>query len=74
MSAHRTAEIAGHHDCAEDRRLRDQVEHHQRTFRSHDAGDGRFRIAIARHDLGDREGVVSTPEPSAAQQLRDDQE
>src|SRR5882724_13414502 len=29
MSGHRAAEIAGHHDCGKDRRLRDKIEHHQ---------------------------------------------
>ena len=29
MSGHRAAEIAGHHDGGEDRRLRDKVEHDQ---------------------------------------------
>src|SRR5436190_20570797 len=71
MSGHRAAEIAGHHDCREDRRLRDEVEHHQRAFRNDNGDDGRFGIAIARNNFGHRVGVVSSPEPSAAQQLRD---
>src|SRR5262245_52910118 len=48
VSGHRAAQIAGHHDCGEDRRLRDKVEHHQSAFRNDNGDDGRFRIAIAR--------------------------
>src|SRR5947199_2047266 len=71
MSGHRAAEIAGHHDCGENRRLRDKVEHYQGAFRNDNGDDGRFGIAIARNNFGHRVGVVSSPEPSAAQQLRD---
>src|SRR6266700_1320667 len=46
VSGHRAAEIAGHHDCGEDRRLRDKVEHHQGAFRNDNGDDGRFGIAI----------------------------
>src|SRR5438034_3339804 len=71
MSGHRAAEIAGHHDCGEDRCLRDKVEHHQGAFRNDNGDDGRFGIAIARNDFGHGVGVVSSPDPSAAQEHRD---
>src|SRR2546422_6815794 len=71
MSGHRAAEIAGHHDCGEDGRLRDQVEHHQSAFRNDNGDDGRFGIAIARNDFGHGGGMVSSPDPRAAQQHRD---
>src|SRR5438034_1339700 len=71
MSGHRAAEIAGHHDCGENRRLRDKVEHYQGAFRHDNGDDGRFGIAIARNNFGHCVGVVGSPEPSAAQQLRD---
>ena len=71
MSGHRAAEIAGHQDCGEDRRLRDKVEHHQGAFRNDNGDDGRFGVAIARNNFGHRVGVVGSPEPGAAQQLRD---
>src|SRR5437588_6749974 len=71
MSGHRAAEIAGHHDGGEYRRLRDKVEHHQGAFRNDNGADGRFVISIARNNFGNRVGVVGSPEPSAAQQLRD---
>src|ERR1700724_1000088 len=56
MSGHRAAEIAGHEDCGEDRRLRDKVEHHQGAFRNDNRDDGRFGIAIARNNFGHRAG------------------
>src|SRR2546426_1914323 len=71
MSGHRAAEIAGHHDCGEDRGLRDKVEHHQGAFRNDNRDNGRFGIAIARNNFGHRVRVVGSPEPGAAQQLRD---
>src|SRR5213592_2574883 len=60
MRGHRAAEIAGHHDCGEDRRLRDEVEHHQGAFRNDNGDDGRFGIAIARDNFGHRVGAVGT--------------
>src|SRR6266550_6264340 len=71
MSGDRAAEIAGHHDCGEDRCLRDKIEHHQGAFRNDNRDDGRFGIAIGSNNFGHREGVVGSPEPGAAQQLRD---
>src|SRR5439155_3786657 len=41
MSGHCAAEIAGHQDYGEDRRLRDKVEHHQGAFRNDNGDDGR---------------------------------
>src|SRR6266550_4409819 len=63
MSRHRATEIAGHHDCGENRRLRDNVEDYQCAFRNDDEYDGRFRIAITRNNFGHRAGVMRSPEP-----------
>src|SRR6266513_5849506 len=72
MSCHRAAEIAGHHDCGEDRGLWHKVEYYQSALGNDDKENGRFRIAIARDDFRDCGTVMRGPDPGAGEQLPDD--